>query len=401
MASNIPHSVYLAKALHNAGWLRRYLAPVVSAKPLATTTFQPIQHYVGKFNSRRIFPEVSDLPRRPLIEPELVTRLLKILPYLSAAQRSMWSAAVYDTCVRAILARCEVFHFHSSMATRSSEWARTHGSVVICDHRSLHPLDQSLEYNSNHLSDRVAREFATSDFIIVNSRLAARSLLNLGVDEGKVFAIPLGVDTMHFRPRNLGTASPFRVLFVGSATRVKGIDVLARAARQFPPGVELRICGHCDTTTAQMLRDSLPEVRIEGPVSREQLVAEYCTADLLVLPSRSDSFGLVALEAMACGLPVVATDACGVSELLNHGVNGFVIPSSNDMALGRQISELASRRGLLKQIGSAARRTALDYSWDRYEREIVKFYSEKVWPLVATRAMPFVAAPASWQVKDA
>ncbi|MDD2605036.1 MAG: glycosyltransferase family 4 protein [Desulfobacteraceae bacterium] len=160
------------------------------------------------------------------------------------------------------------------------------------------------------------------------------------------------------------------VLFVGSEFRRKGLDFVIRA---IGPGMRLLVVGAGERM--RHYRKLVHEQRMASQVHFKGLVADirafYAVADIVVLPSVSEAFGMTILEAMACGLCVVVTQNSGVSALIQHGKNGFVLTHPSQM--GETLSELA-HSDLRHHIGSKARDTAEQYTWDRAADQYERLY---------------------------
>ena len=186
------------------------------------------------------------------------------------------------------------------------------------------------------------------------------------------------------------------VLFVGRMETLKGIDDLLHAIahilddHQLPcNSVSLSVIGgsaedNPDQVSAEMarlirLRDELglsEMVTFLGAQGQDVLPLYYSAADVVVMPSHYESFGMVALEAMACGTPVVASDVGGLSYTVEDGVTGFLVPDRDPKALADRICDILNDEVFRDQLGAQARQVALRYSWQRIAECIVDVYRE-------------------------
>jgi hypothetical protein len=196
---------------------------------------------------------------------------------------------------------------------------------------------------------------AARHFFPWNTWVAQSLVSDWGVPKEKITPLSPGVDTALFTPGpDNGERGRARVLFVGGDFVRKGGDVLLRWARETAHSVELHL----------VTRDSVEDVpenvhvhRNVAPLS-EELVALYQQSDVFALPTRADCYSLVALEAMACGLPIVITPLGGIPELIEEGKTGFLIPPDNYTALAARLDALVSDPALRTRLGAAARERA-------------------------------------------
>lgn len=209
--------------------------------------------------------------------------------------------------------------------------------------------------------------------------------------------IPCGVDLSHFRPMSqaqarsrLGIAQlPHRmILFVGRIEPLKGIDALLRAAARLAAvrddfcvaivGGEPDMARHnAEGQRLATLRSTLgleQRVRFVGARGHRLLPLYYNAADLLAMPSHYESFGMVALEALACGTPVVVSDVGGLAFTVEQGVSGFRVPVGDDEALAERFAELLGDEPLRAAMGMAARARATRFGWGRIADEIIALY---------------------------
>lgn len=160
----------------------------------------------------------------------------------------------------------------------------------------------------------------------------------------------------------------WRMLFVGRLDVVKGLRTLALAMHQLPPEASLEIIGQGDPSARQMVKDVIGEPRAGERVRfsvclRSELAARYRGADVLVFPSEwQEPFGLVPLEAMACGVPVVATGTGGSADFLRDGENCLLFAPGDPESLAAAVRRLAGDRHLRQKIVQEGSRTAERYS---------------------------------------
>lgn len=225
--------------------------------------------------------------------------------------------------------------------------------------------------------------------IAANPDERADLIWRLGTPTDKICTVPPGVDTDLFYPRHrddcraaldLDPTTPV-ILFVGRVDPIKGIDTLLGATalltgheQSAPSPLILFVGGDLASDgeptgplaevahTAQSLgiRD---RVRFVGSQPQDQLATFYSAADLVAVPSRYESFGLVAVEAMACGTPVVASRVGGLRFTVEDGETGLLVPHSDPLALAGALSALIGDKHLRQEMGQAARQAAERFAW--------------------------------------
>ena len=252
---------------------------------------------------------------------------------------------------------------------------------------------------------------AASDRLVANTAEEAAQLVDLyDADPSRVVTVAPGVDLEHFRP---GEASGARtrlgvppdavlLLFVGRIQPLKAPDVLLHAAArmlQRDPGLRGRLVvavvggpsgtGLLEPTALQDLAHSLgltDVVRFETPRGRDRLRDWYAAADAVAVPSHNESFGLVALEAQACGTPVVASDVGGLRMTVRHGFPGLLVPGHGaDAWAGALTRAVADRRRLSP--GAVAH--AAGFSWGRTADGLLRTYRDA---LADRNAVPLAVA---------
>lgn len=211
---------------------------------------------------------------------------------------------------------------------------------------------------------------------LVPGRASAEYLESLGVAPRRIVVAPNAVDTTLFRDRvdelrAEGAASPVPrplVLYVGRLDPEKGVDVLLRAAE----GLNATIAIVGRGPEEQRLRSAAPaNARFLGWMERDELPRWYAAADVFVLPSLSDQWGMVLNEAAAAGLPLVASDAPGASyDLIEDGINGFRVPAGDPDAMRDALRALLADPELRRRAGAHSREVSERYTPQRWAEEV-------------------------------
>jgi glycosyltransferase involved in cell wall biosynthesis len=222
------------------------------------------------------------------------------------------------------------------------------------------------------LKRRMEQEIELADRVFVLSTFQHRTFVEMGVEETKLIQTPLGVDLNLFRPTHEGEQGdrPFRVIFVGQITQRKGISYLVDAFQKAGlPNSELVLVGQPCGSGGAWRR--LPAVRHIPHVPRWELPDLYGKSDVFVLPSLIEGFPQTALEAMACGLPVIVSENTFGEDVICDGRDGFVIPIRQVDAIVDRLRFLHQNPAKGHEIGLNARRRAEDFSWEHYGQRII------------------------------
>ena len=221
-----------------------------------------------------------------------------------------------------------------------------------------------------------------SEQLIAVSQAVADYTRRLGASPEKTRVQPNAVDTNAFRPSASKAQRPPRVAFVGRLIQNKGPHYLMAAIPQMlahRPDTEFWFIGDgpmraCLEQTAQNLGVA-PNVRFLGV--REDVAALLADSDIFVRPSLMEGMPLTVLEAMACGLPVVATPVGGTAELVIEGETGLLVPPRNVEALAGALQRLIDSPALRAQLGANGRRLVeADYGWQRVSRDTLAVYED-------------------------
>jgi D-inositol-3-phosphate glycosyltransferase len=238
----------------------------------------------------------------------------------------------------------------------------------------------------------VEREIARSADRIVVASIHERNLLIrfYGAPPARIVVEPLGVDLGVFQPvdrdearRLLGLGDGPTVLFVGRIEPLKGLDLLIKALGELDGPFTLLVVGGDDRASGLLseLRLEAGKLGIErqivfvGAVQHDRLPLYYSAADVCVVPSYYESFGLVAVEAMACGTPVVASRVGGLTSTIRDGVTGYLIPWRCPEPFTERLETLLANSELRDNLGSAARKAAEDFGWERVADGIAALYN--------------------------
>lgn len=309
----------------------------------------------------------------------------------------------------------ELIHCHTWYSHFSGILAKILYNIpMIITVHSLEPLRPWKREQLGHGYDlscwieRTALEQA--DGIIAVSNSTRDDILRLfNVDPARVYVIPNGIDTDEYRPiqkpdiiRSFGI-NPERpyVLFIGRITRQKGLYYLLQTIPHLDPTLQVVLCaGDADTLTMQReIEEMVTELQsqregiiwIPQMVSREVTIALYSHATIFCCPSIYEPFGIINLEAMACGTPVVGSAVGGIKEVVIDGETGILVdpqlspeppndpiaPAKFEQELAIAINKLASEPALVAQMGLAGRaRVERHYGWQSIAKQTYNLYCQ-------------------------
>lgn len=220
---------------------------------------------------------------------------------------------------------------------------------------------------------RLVKEATMASHFLAASSFTRSTLVENGVAESAVSVIPYGIDLERFQPGPRSSrSSKLQLLFVGRINQRKGISYLLEALRLLKTDqVQLTICGRV-VDDLKIFEPFASQVEIRPSVSSADLVRAYQSADLFVFPSVAEGFGQVLLESLACGLPILSTTHTAAPDLIDDGMQGFVIEPRAPHLLAERIDWALTHRADLSIMGEQARLRAEQFTWDRFRAGAVE-----------------------------
>lgn len=282
----------------------------------------------------------------------------------------LFACAVRDSLRRrSDLSPASVFFAYDTGALETMEWLRERGIACVLNQMDPAGVEMNLVREEEmawpgwqgrtaevpeEYCQRREREWALADCVVVNSEFSRQALIEQGVPTEKLSVIPLCYERISTeplsdtRPKNAG----LRVLWLGQVILRKGIQYLLEAARLLiGENVRFDVVGPIGISP-DAIASAPSNVTFHGRVSRDQIGTWYRQADVFVLPTISDGFALTQLEAMAHGLPVIATPNCG--KVVSHGTDGWILPIRDPQALASAIQCYLTEADLLQAHRAAA-----------------------------------------------
>lgn len=369
----------------------------------------------------------SDLP--PLVElaPGVLVRHVTAGPYegLSKddlpAQLCAFTSAVLRAEAMQEPGHYDLVHSHYWLSGQVGWLAKERWGVPLV--HSMHTMARvkNLALAHGDTPEPAAREIGeaqvveAADRLIASTAGEARQLIDLyGADPGRVRTVAPGVDLEVFRPgeasaarTRLGIPPPALVLlFVGRIQPLKAPDILLRAAARLlerDPSLRSRLVvaivggpsgsGLAQPEQLQRLASALgiaDVVRFEPPAAQQRLVEWYRAATVTVVPSYSESFGLVALESQACGTPVIAADVGGLPTAVSHGRSGLLVPGHDPEDYADAVRRLARPAARARFARGAVERAA-HFGWAATAAGVLQVYSDAMTESRAERSRAEVA----------
>ena len=290
----------------------------------------------------------------------------------------------------------DLIHSHYWLSAWVAE--RLKPSLGIPHITTFHTLAEVKERTSpGHQEPQIRKQAeaevaCSAERVIALTREERRDLADLyKASPEKVQVIPGGVDLSLFKPvamaearARLGTRAAKVLLFVGRIDPAKGLDTLLRAFALLQEDRDVCLIvvggnatGHDETARLKALSGELgiaDRVEFRGPVGQRELPLYYSAANVTVVPSHHESFGLVAIESLACGTPVVASNRGGLGTTVKDGENGFLVEELSPGAFAKQVLRVLDDEGMEAGLRARARGSVRKYSWNAVGAAVLREY---------------------------
>lgn len=257
-----------------------------------------------------------------------------------------------------------ITHLHSQSAKNSTLLCMQAKQLVGVSHSMV--VNARLEEWGGALQEK----FSDAAFVVTHADWLCQQITDefIGMNQGRAFCAPVGIDTHIWKPAaQRDSRNRFRIVTVGRLHFNKGCDILIQAVRQLRTAghdLELRIIGA--GPYEQPLRDQIaaahlePHVLLTGSLPEHEVRAELQQADLFALTSREEALGVVFMEAMAVGLPVIGSTVGGIPDLITDGHNGYLVPPENPTATAEAIEKCLTDPASLSEMAADAHALALE-----------------------------------------
>jgi len=383
-----------ARAFQTVGWLKELDSCICWNTKSPVAKLLPPQ--LAKQLGRRSFPEIP----LALQHSHLLRELLRLggfgkrLPWLTRHEHGFLSIdAIYRSFDRHVARRLpglpglQAAYAYEDGALYTFQAAQHLGLRRLYDlpigywRAAQEIFDEERELQSawactlTGLADSAAKlarkdqELALADAVIVASAFVRSTLENHQACTAPIYVVPYGSPPPQVEiSQPPAPAEPLRVLFVGSLGQRKGLSYGLDAINALGSCVRLTLIGRPSTSNCVPLNAALQQHHWIESLPHAQILEQMRHHDVLLFPTLFDGFGLVITEALSQGLPVISTVHSGAPECLRDGVEGFIVPIRDSLAIAERLQQLAGDRDLLAAMRQACLRRAAELSWAGYEQ---------------------------------
>lgn len=297
---------------------------------------------------------------------------------------------IFDKQASEKLVPADIFVGWASFSLHSIAKAKKMGMKTILDEGSSHieyrrdivkeeyeKFGIKPELPHSKLVEKELKEYEKADYICVSSLFAKKTFLDKGISENKIIHIPYGVDLSNFQQIKKND-NLFRIVYAGGMTLRKGVHYLLQAFSELNlPNSELMLIGTINDEIKPFFKKYEGKFKWVNSVPQGELYKYYSQGSVFTLNSIEDGFGMVIIQAMACGLPVIATENTGGPDIVRDGIDGFIIPIRSIEILKEKLYYLHRNPEICRQMGeSAKQRVSGSFSWDNYGDKIAKEYQK-------------------------
>jgi len=384
------HSYRLAVSLQELGSLKQFITSSYYAPGRFPDKILSQNKDLDMYLKKRNIEGLSERVKRfPVFElPEFFLR--NILGISKAAHHAVFLRdMLFDKFVAGTQIKdCSIFWGFQGSSYDSLKKATTKGIKTVVElataHVSAaieilgHERDRSPEWADSITNlyfpewyiERLKAEPFLSDYQVVASEFSKKTLVDAGVNAANILLLPLGTDIAKFVSNKRSEKGPLKILFVGGVGQRKGIKYLLEAVKNLhSDNINLKIIGGI-AGSGRALKQYHEYYEYLGRLTHEKTLEIMNECDCLVLPSLFEGFGLVIPEAMASGMPVIASTHSAAPEIIREEIDGFVFRPDDVQSLTEKIAYLAKNRKKCIEMGQNAHERAKEYSWEKYKKRL-------------------------------
>lgn len=393
------HSYHVAKALFDLGNLKKYY----TSSYITSLALQELIEKAGlSFLSRRYLKGLGGKYVESAWRYEVREQLARKLKGNTAAVTELVFKrdVAFDTALSRKLPKLsfDAYWGYQGSCHKCLQVSNEMGKTSVCEMTTAHipfakrmleeeiklqpEWQDSIQFASfpGDFEQRLIEEPLIARKVIAISDFLKKTLVAEGVDASKIKVIPLGFDAekVTYKEESESIANrPLRLLYAGRVTQQKGIKYALEAISAFnKKDVELHIIGNIQGS-GKAFKTYKDIYQYQPGITQQELFKTYQKYDALVFPSILEGFGLVTVEAMGAGLPVITTPNTNATEVIRNRKNGFLVPIRDTQAIIKAIEELRGMDNVTFQhMRHEARKTALQYTWDSYASHVSDFIKE-------------------------
>jgi len=351
--------------------------------------------------NRFVMREIKEIPEEKITRcniSELFYQLanLKQNPFSKVINFEALSFRFYQREVlkKIDFANIKIYHCRSGYGGKTITEAKKNNCKVIVDHSIVHPsaliqmINKGGSYSVEEIQkipdewEMVLHDLSEADYILVNSDIVKKTLIDYGFDKSKIFVIYWGVDSYfenylsNFPAKEYVIKDKIKFLFAGSITKRKGADSLLDVfQKEFSQKCQLTLAGGIDSTLIPMINAIKSDnIKLTGAVTRNELARLMLENDVLIFPTLAEGSARVVFEAMAAGMAIITTQNAGsVVESMKHGI---LIEPGDEHELRKAVNFFIDNPQKIKEFGENSRNTVTQqYNSSVYKRRILQLYN--------------------------
>ena len=241
-----------------------------------------------------------------------------------------------------------------------------------CSPEFAEKLKQEISFTLNdERQNYYIDEAKRADYIIAASEFSKKSYVAVGVPKKNVFVCPYGMDSLNYEEKHIGKTDELVFTVMGGTRPAKGLSYILEAfTRLSNKDTKLNIVGK-DNLVQDIKKKYRGNIKYWGQQLHSKIPEILSETDILLFPSLSDGFGFAAAEGMAAGCPVIASENSGIADLIEDGINGYVIPIQSTEALYEKMLWFVDNREKIQTMSDNAVRTIKKMTWEQYNQKIL------------------------------